>query len=112
MKPTSRSRAALQEELLSYFRHYEGEGAPSFVKFATAHDMSPSDIEALRTHREFEGVYQTCREIRRDILIDNALCKRADSSLVRFLLTAEFHMGAENVSKEERQLSVLLTVVP
>ena len=89
--------ADLPRRLYSFFNGYsETVGAPSFSKFARSIGATVRDIEEFRRHAEFERAYQECNEIRRDYLIDNALCKRFDSSLTKFLLSAEFGTGEDD----------------
>ena len=79
--------------MYTFFRSYSDIGAPSIAKFAGSIGATVADIESFRKHREFERAYRECSEIRRDYLIDNALCKRFDSSLTKFLLSVEYGMG-------------------
>ncbi len=85
-----------------YFTSFSEEvGAPSFAKFARSIGATSDDVEAFRVHKEFERAYKECREIRRDYLIDNALSKRFDSSLVKFLISeyeAERDAGGEELA--------------
>ena len=83
----------LPRKLYAFFHGYSDTGAPSFSKFARSIGATSADLEDFRKHAEFERAYKECNEIRRDYLIDNALCKRFDGSLTKFLLTAEFGMG-------------------
>ena len=75
------------ELLYTYFVTYqETTGAPSFSKFARSIGVTVEELSAFRRHREFDEAYRECNEIRRDYLIDNALCKRFDGSVTKFLL--------------------------
>jgi hypothetical protein len=94
----------------SFISHSDKRTAPSFSKFARSIGATLSEVEGFRENEEFERAYRECNEIRRDYLIDQALTKQFDPSLVKFLLTAEFGMG----EKEERcdtGLDVTLTVI-
>ncbi len=86
----------LPAKMYSFFRSYSDIGAPSIAKFAVSIGATVADIERFRKYREFERAYRECSEIRRDYLIDNALCKRFDSSLTKFLLSTEYGMGEED----------------
>ncbi len=64
-------------------------GAPSLEKFARSVGATVAELESFRSHREFDASYRECSEIRRDYLIDRALCRRFDPSLVKFLVADE-----------------------
>lgn len=87
----------------------EAGGAPSFLKFAKAIGVTLAELQDFRSHKTFDAAYRACSDIRRDYLIDRALTKRFDPSLVKFLLTSEFGMG--EASEEDRTLDVTLQVV-
>ena len=94
----------------AFHNHTDKKTAPSFSKFARSIGATLEELMEFRAHEEFERAYRECNEIRRDYLIDQALTKQFDQSLVKFLLTAEFGMG----EKEERcdtGLDVTLTVI-
>ncbi len=96
--------------MYTYFLNYEGSsGAPSFSKFARAIGITLEDLCAFREHDEFDRAYRECNEIRRDYLIDTALAKRCDSSLVKFLLSSEFGMG--DAEDTDREISVTVEVI-
>ncbi len=98
--------------LYSFFISFdEPRGAPSLSKFAKSIGATLADIEGFRKHREFERAYRECNEIRRDYLIDAALTKRFDSSLVKFLLSSEFGMGEREREKDDTGLDVTIEVV-
>ena len=97
--------------MYSFFISYNDAGLPSFLKFARSIGATSEDIEKFRKHREFERAYKECSEIRRDYLIDNALAKKNDASLTKFLLSAEFGMGEENPGEDASSLSVTVEVV-
>ena len=80
----------LPRRMYQFFRSYDDKcGAPSFVKFATANGYTTEDLLSFRKHRAFELAYRAVCEIRRDYLIDRALCRQFDGSFVKFLLTEE-----------------------
>ena len=98
--------------MYSYFIGFDSksEGAPSFSKFARKIGVTLAELMSFRDKSEFNRAFAECNEIRRDYLIDLALSKRADASLVKFLLTTEFGMGSEN-EKEDSSLLVTLEVL-
>ena len=81
--------------LYTFFSGYNDKGAPSIAKFARSIGATVAEIEKFRSHRKFDRAYRECSEIRRDYLIDQALCKQFDASVVKFLLTNEFGMENE-----------------
>ena len=90
-----------------FFKSYaDSTGAPSFVKFAESIGVTLADLERFRVHREFDRSYRECSEIRRDYLIDNALTRRFDPSLVRYLLEHE-----TECEQEDDSLTVRVEVV-
>ena len=99
--------------MYTYFVTYkETVGAPSFSKFARSIGVTLSDIENFRSkNEEFGRAYDECNEIRRDYLIDNALAKRFDGSVTKFLLTTEYKMG-EAEEAGEGELDVKIEVIP
>ena len=96
----------LPRVMYCYFRDYSGDGVPSFRKFAESIGATLSEIEAFRAHDEFDRSYRECNEIRRDYLIDYALCRRFDPSFVKFLLGAEY-----GEADTDGELSLKLEVV-
>ena len=102
----------LPRKLYSFFLGYADVGAPSFSKFARSIGVTCADIESYRENEEFERAYNECNEIRRDYLIDNALCKRLDASLTKFILSAEFGMGEKRENEGENRLDVTVEVLP
>ena len=69
----------LPRRMYLYFRTYDEKcGAPSFVKFAMANGYTLEDLLSFRKHRAFELSYREASEIRRDYLIDHALCRQFD----------------------------------
>lgn len=112
MKRKNKYTADLPRRLYSYFHTYsEASSAPSFTKFARSIGITLDDLKGFRTHKKFERAYRECNEIRRDYLIDMALTKRFDSSLVKFLLVAEFGMGEESDVTDDKNLTVSLKVL-
>ena len=101
----------LPHRLYTYFNGYAESGAPSFDKFARNIGATLEELVRFKRHKEFCRAWQECNEIRRDYLIDTALAKRADSSLVKFLLGAEFGMGDKDKDEEAGALEVTVEVV-
>ena len=102
----------LPRRLYGFFLGYsEAAGAPSFSKFARSIGATSAEIEGFRKHAEFERAYRECNEIRRDYLIDNALCKRFDGSFTKFLLSAEFGVG-ERSDTTDNSFDFTLRVLP
>ncbi len=102
----------MPRRLYTYFVAYkETIGAPSFSKFARSEGLTLSDIENFKKHKEFLRAFEECREIRRDYLIDNALNKRFDGSVAKFLLACEFDMGEKNDDVSENGIDVTLQVI-
>ena len=97
--------------MYAYFVGYSGVGAPSFTKFGASTGLTLADIERFRENKEFERAYRECSEIRRDYLIDNALAKRFDASVTKFLLASEYGMDREDLSEDEKNLTVSLEVI-
>ena len=95
MKKRRKYEPDLARRLYTFFTTYQDVGAPSFSKFARSIGATLEDIERWREHKEFMRAYRECSEIRRDYLIDQALCKQFDASVVKFLLTNEFGMENE-----------------
>lgn len=91
----SASREKLARRMLRFFTEFDGEGAPSFEKFARVSGYRVSVLTACREDETFDRVYRECNEIRRDYLIDQALCRRYDPSFVKFLLTEESEPSAD-----------------
>ena len=79
----------LCEKMYGFFKNYTGDGAPSFSKFARETGLTLERLESFKENGEFNRIYRECKEIRRDIIIDKALTKRADASFAKFLLSEE-----------------------
>lgn len=80
----------MPRRLYSYFIGYTGIGAPSLSKFARECGITLSDLLSFKEkHKEFRRACEECSEIRRDYLIDNALTRRFDPSLVKYLIENE-----------------------
>ncbi len=91
--------------MYSFFKNYTGEGAPSFSKFARETRLTLERLESFRKNGEFDRIYRECKEIRKDMIIDRALSKRADASFAKFLLSEERgNMG-------EDQINLTITVI-
>ena len=111
MKRKIKYTCDLPRQLYTFFISPSTEGAPSFDKFARSIGATLREIEDFRKHSEFDRAYRECSEIRRDYLIDAALTRRYDPSLVKFLLAAEFGMGEKDKEKEDTGLAVTLEVL-
>ena len=109
-KKKAKYTSDLPHRMYTFFTSYSDTGAPSFDKFARSVGLTLEDIAKFRSKREFERAWRECNEIRRDYLIDNALAKRFDGSLCKFLLGCEFGMGEEKSGTDGR-LEVTLEVV-
>lgn len=97
--------------IYTFFVTYKETGSiPSFEKFAQSIGATLAEIESFKRYGEFERAWRECAEIRKDILIDSALCKKFDSSLVKFLLASEYRMGDE-ADEGDNSLSVTLEIV-
>ena len=89
--------------MYTYFICYEDiASAPSFQKFAREIGVTLEELLSLRRHKKFDEAYRECSEIRRDYLLDRALCRRFDPSFVKFLLsdTDEADSGAVEIKLE------------
>ena len=100
----------LPRRLYTFFTTYEsGAGAPSFSKFARSIGITLEELRSFREHSDFDRAWRECNEIRRDYLIDTALAKRADASIVKFILCSEFNMGQEETV--DNDITVSLEVI-
>ena len=111
MKRKQKYERDMPRRLYTYFVSYgDAKTAPSFAKFARSVGATLADIEEWRKHAEFDRAWKECNEIRRDYLIDSALGKHFDSSLVKFLLQYEFGMGERNEANDG-ELAVTLEIL-
>jgi hypothetical protein len=101
----------MPHRLYTFFITYSELCPPSFEKFARSVGATLADVESWRRHGEFDRAYRECSEIRRDYLIDNALCKRYDASTVKFLLSTEYKIGEEDAGDDGNRLDVRVEVV-
>ena len=99
------------EQMYEYFVSFSDKGAPSFGKFAIKIGVRLSELEGFRVHNKFDVAWRECSEIRRDYLIDAALTRRFDPSLVKFLLSAEFGMGENDKGCAEDSIELNLRVI-
>ena len=111
MKKTIKYSQDMPRRMYSFFVNYSDVGLPSFTKFARSIGITSEDVEKFRKHGEFERAYKECSEIRRDYLIDNALAKRYDGAVTKFLLSCEFKMDKEADNDERNRLDVTLEVL-
>ena len=77
----------MPRELYIFFKDYDGEGLPSFTKFAKNHGLTTEELESFRRYSSFDRAYRECLEIRRDLIIDRALSRKFDGSVSKLLLT-------------------------
>ena len=111
MKQKIEYKSEMPRMLYSFFiSHTDTASAPSFLKFARSIGATLADIEAFRQHDEFDLAYRECNEIRKDYLIDAALTRRYDPSLVKFLLAEEFSMGSDKADSDNT-LEVTVEVI-
>ena len=101
--------------MYSFFNNYTGDGAPSFSKFARESGLTMERLESFRKNAEFDRIWRECKEIRKDIIIDRALCKRADASFAKFLLSEEGGGGGEDaidltITVIDQRMKIDLTV--
>ena len=83
---------------------------PSFSKFARSIGVTTADLEAFRSHSEFDRAWRECIEIKRDYLTECALTRRYDPSFVKFLLAEEFGVGYTG-DGEDKNISVSVKVI-
>ena len=99
----------LPRRMYTFFAGYSEFGAPSFSKFARSIGITLEELRSFREHSDFDRAWRECNEIRRDYLIDTALAKRADASIVKFILCSEFNMGQEETV--DNDITVSLEVI-
>ncbi len=101
----------MPRRLYTFFATCTDQGAiPSFSKFARSIGVTLAEVKGFCVNEDFKRAYDECNEIRRDYLIDNALCKKFDGSFTKFLLTAELGMG-ENSDAENGGFDFTLEVI-
>ena len=73
--------------MLAFFRDYDGEGLPTFTKFA---EQMGTDTASLleRPSPCFRRAYEECRRILCDRVVDGALSRRLDPSFAKFYLSS------------------------
>ena len=109
---TKKYTSDMPRRMYGFFSGYaESLGAPSFSKFARSIGATLRDVHRFREHPEFNRAYEECNEIRRDYLIDHALCKRFDGSVTKFLLSAEFGMGEREDGGDDNSFDFTLEVL-
>ncbi len=96
--------------MYTFFRSYEGPGAPSFAKFAQSIGVTLENLLEYKRHSEFERAYRECSEIRRDYLIDNGLSRRFDASFTKFVLSEEASASPDSVGLDGN-INVTIEVV-
>ena len=100
----------MPRELYIFFKNYDEEGLPSFTKFAKMHGFTTEELVAFRRHKRFDEAFRECLLLRRDLLIDRALCRRFDGSVTKFLLS-EDGAEADEIISEIGQIQFNLTVL-
>ncbi len=111
MKEKSKYTDDLPGKMYTFFRSYVGIGAPSFSKFAREVGLTLAELMSFRERRTFMRACEECSEIRRDYLIDQALAKKQDASMTKFILSSEFGMGEPPVCDDGGRLEVHLEVI-
>ena len=104
----ARYEKTLPGKMYSFFRYYDGVGAPSFTKFAQSIGVTLKTLSSFRSRKRFEDAWRECSEIRRDYLTDGALTKKFDSSFTKFILSEE---GSVKDTPENEEILVSLEVV-
>jgi hypothetical protein len=102
----------MPRRLYSFFTSSADSGTiPSFEKFARSIGVTLEEIEAMRSHKNFDKAYREAGEIRRDYLIDCALMRRYDPSFTKFLLSYEYGMDEKAGNKDDTGIEVTLKVL-
>ena len=102
----------LPRRLYTYFAGYSGMGAPSLSKFARESGLTHADLLQFKEkNKEFRRACEEFSELRRDYLIDNALGKKQDASMTKFILAAEFGMGEDRDSGSGEPIMVTVEVI-
>lgn len=101
----------LPGRMYTFFCSYADIGAPSFSKFARAAGYTLAELMSFRERKEFMRACEECSEIRRDYLIDQALAKKQDASMTKFILSSEFGMGEPREQDDGGRLEVHLEVI-
>ena len=87
-----RYQKQIGEKMLRYF--VEGDGFPTFVKFAKLMGVTPADLDGWRkTSKHFREVYGQCAEILCDAVAEGALHRRLDPSFSKFYLATQHGWG-------------------
>ena len=82
-----RNKNSLSSEMVAYFRDYNGEGVPTFTKFAES--MGTDTASLLESPSPcFRRAYEECRRILCDRVADGALSRRLDPSFAKFYLSS------------------------
>ena len=96
-------KRTLPRELRQWFSEQmaQGDEVPTTDKWQTLCGYTDRDIAEFRCkHRKFADAYDFCRKITYGILIDGALHKRFDASLVRFLLNTTYGFSEKEAVAE------------
>ena len=96
--------------IYTFFIRYNDFGAPSFSKFARSIGTTSAELVRWREHKEFDRAYRECSEIKRDYLIDSALTRKFDPSLVKYILSSDFNGDGEDAVIPD-EIKVTLEVI-
>ena len=104
---TSRRRAEL---MLAFFRDYDGEGIPTFPKFAREIGSDTASLLADPSPH-FRAAYEECRRILCDRIADGAFARRYDPSFAKFYLSSPlFGFADEEETPSALPFEVNITV--
>ena len=104
--PSRRYYKELTRKLYIFFKNYADEGLPSFTKFAKMHGLTTAKLASFRRYKKFNEAWLECLELRRDMIIDKALCRKFDGSVSKLLLSDE-----GEISAADSNIDFVLTVV-
>ena len=103
---TGKRRAAA---MLRYFREYEGDGVPTFTKFAARVGCDTESL-LLDPSPHFRRAYEECRRILCDRIADGALLRRFDPSFAKFYLASPLFGFGEEELTDDRPFEVRITM--
>ncbi len=101
----------MPRELYIFFKNYDEEGLPSFTKFAKVHGLTTEELMSFRRYKQFDLAYRECLLLRRDLLVDRALCRRFDGSVTKFLLSEGEADEADARGGDTQRIQFNLTVL-
>ncbi len=80
-----------ERQMLIYFKDTQAPDFPTFSSFANHIGVTVKTLEAWRDSQPaFRDVWEECREIQRDRLIEGGLARRYDASFAKYILTEMF----------------------